>query len=163
MKIAIKKTSISFLLTLALCLVVLRPTPGPCRPSTGAVVAAKSDGGSVGRLVELGQSVWNGGDDTLFVLLATGRLEKVYPRTYLKINPGLRGEAWFFDRLSRSVASLHRKSRELDIVLRRKFPGRAPPDTVEDFLIYPVGSAVIEMPQAFKWQAAGEDEQVSFR
>jgi len=137
-------------------------SPGEIFCQDAAVVVSGSDGFEMGRVLEEGQTVRNskGGDD-LFVLLATGRLERIAPGERLIVPQGLKPRAWFFDSLSRALSELHIKQAQLQAALRRIYPNSAPPDTVEDFLVYPVGSALLDVPTAFKWQARGSE--VSFR
>jgi hypothetical protein len=109
-------------------------------------------------LAEPGKKLRNTGKKPLFLLLSTGRLERVKPGASYKIPEGLAPRAWFFSPVSAALEDFHEKSSRLKTILDKNFPGSEPEDTVEGTLVYPLGATVVESPEAFKWHTEGRRE-----
>ncbi|MEA2063701.1 MAG: fibronectin type III domain-containing protein [Gemmatimonadota bacterium] len=142
----------SLIVAICFCLLFV-PGTGAVSSASGAGAVVVSGGGrlAMGAALEPGQTIHNTGALPVFVLFSTGRLERVEPGKVLEV-PGKAGAGdCFFGPVKEALAGFHSMCGQLEKVLAEKYPESVPPDTVEGALVYPIGAALVEVPDAFKW------------
>jgi len=149
----ISSTCRASVLALCLWLVLSGGLAGLLSAAPAVVVAGGAGDKSLetGLAVESGRHLKNKGASPLFLLLSTGRLERVEPGSPVRIPDEPRPRAWFYDSIAAALQDFHKKHLRLSSILKKKFPDSEPPDTVEGTLVYPVGATLVELPEAFKW------------
>lgn len=98
------------------------------------------------------------------VLLSTGSLIAVPKGNRYHIPAGMKPRAWYFDYTLDALKSMEAKWDNLVQDLELRFPDTrisTLPDTVEGRLVYPIGAAIIEIPDAFKWNLDEKPVDVS--
>ena len=149
-----------------LILLIAASTTLAFTPDPGAVIVfSDSPDYSSGQTFAEGSRIRNDNGETA-VLLSTGSLIVLPPKTNLRVPVGMKPKAWYFNYTLNALNGLDSKWNNLKIDLDKRFAGVAfvaLPDTVEGRLVYPIGATVVEIPDAIKWNLKEKPVEVEIR
>ncbi len=125
-------------------------------------VAVCGPGGRGGQVFTAGESVSNpfGSTGELFVLKSDFRMLRLIPGVTIGLPGKPPSPDSLFGRAVEALGWFERAGASLDSLPEAK----AAPDTVEGFLVYPLGTVLLDIPEAFKWQGDSlESEFILYR
>lgn len=135
---------------LALCMLFGASTMLKAGDLSPAAVAVCGPGARGGQVFAAGESVSNpfGSTGELFVLKSDFRMLHLIPGVTIGLPGKPPSPDSLFSQAVEALSWFERVGAALDSLPEAK----AAPDTVEGFLVYPLGAVLLDIPEAFKWQ-----------
>ncbi|MFH1068692.1 MAG: hypothetical protein V1794_03630 [Candidatus Glassbacteria bacterium] len=144
--------AICLLAALSGCSMPVRKVADPA--NAGALVVTGKD---TGRLLAPGAIFYNHSAEIQYVCDCAGRMKAVLPDSQYR-PPGVSEKSIpGFAGIAGSLGDYGLRKKRLEKLLARMSGrGEEVADTVEFFLVYPVGARLVEAPEAFRWQGTAE-------
>ena len=110
-------------------------------------------GERTGRLLAPGERFHNQTGHSQYVLDCRGRLVRIKDESEYRAAGSSPQTAPWFAEVAGALSAYRARTMRLEKLLARMAGGgEQPADTVESFLVYPVGARLVELPDAFRWQ-----------